>query len=305
MVKLSDRKIRWIVTNIDKGKTTTRAASTIYGITMRRVQQLIKEHRETGKSHILNRKRRPETILSEVQKTAIEEAWEDSRLGARLLYWELKKRGHSISKNKIHRYLTGTGKTMPDPNKQKKRKRCRYEREHTFSLLHMDWTEYKDMQVIAVEDDASRKILSIGEFCAATTDHAISVLKEVEKEAMNLNSFINEVNTDRGPQFYANKWTGKGEKGVSEFEKYLDSKGIKHIPSRRRNPQTNGKIERWFQEYKKHRHRFTSAQEFASWYNRRIHGALLLEYGETPSEAFMRKQRPEVLVGLFSRMVEG
>ena len=85
---------------------------------------------------------------------------------------------------------------------------------------------------------------------------------------------------------------------------YLDSQGIKHIPSRRKNPQTNGKIERWWQEYRKHRHRFLSADEFMNWYNNRIHGALELNHLETPSEAFIRKLRPEVLIGLFFKRLE-
>ncbi len=72
-----------------------------------------------------------------------------------------------------------------------------------------------------------------------------------------------------------------------------------HIPSRRNNPQTNGKIERWFQEYIKHRHKFKSVNEFKYWYNDRIHGSLKLEWGETPNEAFIRKLQSESILGLF------
>ncbi len=39
--------------------------------------------------------------------------------------------------------------------------------------------------------------------------------------------------------------------------------------------------------------------EFVRWYNRRIHGALWLEIGENPEEAFIRKAPPESLIGLF------
>jgi len=62
---------------------------------------------------------------------------------------------------------------------------------------------------------------------------------------------------------------------------YLESKRIIHIPSGGNNPQTNGKIERWFQEYLRHRNKFNSANEFKDWYNDRIHGSLELEWGET------------------------
>jgi transposase InsO family protein len=81
-------------------------------------------------------------------------------------------------------------------------------------------------------------------------------------------------------------------------------KGIKYIPSRRNNPQTNGKLERWGREYKKHRDKFESAEAFVAWYNSRIHGALNLEIGETPQEAFIRKLRSESLFGLFWKRIE-
>ena len=54
----------------------------------------------------------------------------------------------------------------------------------------------------------------------------------------------------------------------------------------------------------KHRRRFNSAEEFMEGYNDRIHGALDPEIGETPDEAFFRRLRPEVLLGLFFRDFE-
>jgi len=157
--------------------------------------------------------------------------------------------------------------------------------------------------VIAYEDDASRKILSIGEFTNATADNAILMLKEAESTVSGYNGGICEINTDRGSQFYANEGEKK-KKGISQFEQYLEDHGIKHVPSRRNNPQTNGKIERWFQEYIKHRHRFETVQEFVRWYNNRIHGSLRLDWGETPDEAFIRKLKPESILGLFFNTVD-
>ncbi|HUV02900.1 MAG TPA: hypothetical protein VMW67_05600, partial [Desulfobacteria bacterium] len=98
--------------------------------------------------------------------------------------------------------------------------------------------------------------------------------------------------------FYASGGEKKS-KGVSRFERYLSVRGINHIPSKRNNPQTNGKIERWFQEYKRHRWRFDSAYAFEKWYNDRIHGALDLECGETTNEAFIRKLRGASILGMF------
>jgi transposase InsO family protein len=148
------------------------------------------------------------------------------------------------------------------------------------------------------------KILSIGEFDNATTENAIDVLKEAEKQAEEVNAVIEAINTDRGAQFYPNKKDKNGE-ADSVFQSYLESKGIKHIPSRRNNPQTNSKIKRFVQTYKKHRHRFKSANEFKEWYNDRLHGALKLDWGETPNEAFIRKLQPESILGLFFKALDG
>jgi hypothetical protein len=74
----------------------------------------------------------------------------------------------------------------------------------------------------AFEDDASRKILSIGEFNNATTDNALEIPKIVEKEVIEVNGLIQSINTDRGSQFYPNKKDKNGE-AYSVFKDYLES----------------------------------------------------------------------------------
>ena len=86
----------------------------------------------------------------------------------------------------------------------------------------------------------------------------------------------------------------------TDFSKF--SKGINLIPSRIKNPQTNGKVEgRWY-EYDKHRWRFKTLQKWIDWYNERLTTALDIEHYETPNEAFVRKL-PN-LVALFWRHIE-
>ena len=302
MVKMTNRRIKlgidWV---LKKGETINQVAYT-FDISPRRIEQLVKIFKETGKYPILNPKRRPKVPLTEDQKKIIKQAYSESYFGARMLrYHIIKKYKQKIHQDKIHEYLLEIGLAKPDPKKQKKRKRCRYERDHSLSLLHADYMENEGIHLIAFEDDASRKILSIGEFNNATTDNALEVLKIAEKEVMEVNGLIESINTDRGSQFYPNKKDKNGE-ADSVFQDYLESKGIKHIPSRRNNPQTNGKIERWFQEYLRHRNKFNSANEFKDWYNDRIHGSLELEWGETPNEAFVRKMQPESILGRFFKV---
>ncbi len=95
--------------------------------------------------------------------------------------------------------------------------------------------------------------------------------------------------SDKGAQFYANKYDKKGKKGISEFERELMELGIEFLTSRRNHPQTNGKMEKWFDTMKKRfkKHSNETLQEFVKWYNgERIHHAL--EY-KTPEEVYIEK----------------
>jgi len=299
MTKLNNKKIKYIINQVTKKNQNTKTMAEIYDITRRRVQQLVKEYRKTGDVPKLRKNRRPRTYLTKEEKEMIDKVWNETKRGARLLYHELRMRGYKIPHNKIHQYLKQTGRTRPNPRKQKKRKRCRYEREHSGSLLHGDWhrTTENHPYVIVWLDDASRKILSGGEFAKATAEYSIETFRKAQSEALGYNVEIREVNTDRGTQFFSNK-----KEGTSLFQKYLKSQDIKHIPSRVHNPQTNGKIERFWYEYDKHRWRFDSLNEFIDWYNDLIHGALWIEIGETPKKAFERKMPPESILGLFWKM---
>ena len=158
MVKMTNAEIKWLIIRVGSGFFTVKKAAQVYGVTDRRVQQLIKMHRDTGEIPRLNPNRRPKMSLSADQKAVIEKAWEETRLGARRLFYELKRRGQHVPHNKIHQYLRETGRTTPNPRKQKKRKRCRYEREHSGDLVHGDWhrTTVNHPNAIIWLDDASR-----------------------------------------------------------------------------------------------------------------------------------------------------
>ena len=91
MVKLTDKKIEWAVKQvINKGESTGLVAA-IYGVSMRRIQQLVKYYRETGEYPMLDKKRRPKTHLSDVEKRIIEDVYNASFLGARLLRSHIQK----------------------------------------------------------------------------------------------------------------------------------------------------------------------------------------------------------------------
>jgi putative transposase len=297
MTKLSDTKIRWICRHIAEVKDwKKKAVAELYGISVRRVEQVVRTYIQTGSIPRLKKNRRPKaSALTQAEVDSIDQIWKEKRFGARMVFHELKNHSMKIPLHKIHAYMVKTGKTIPDPKKKKKRKRCRYEREHSFSLVHGDWhrTSEEHPHAIVWLDDASRNVLSGGEFEEATMEHSIETFKAAEVKAREYNAIIREANTDRGTQFY------NVHGGLSKFQEMLIQDGIRHIPSRRNNPQTNGKVERFWLEYDRHRWTFGSLDEFISWYNRRLHGALWLEIGECPDDAVWRKSQPESILGLF------
>lgn len=302
MVKLKERKLEWALKQ--KGKTNKELAF-ICGVKVRRFQQLKAEYRRTCKIPRLDPNRRPKTGLTEEEKLLIDKAVKESKFNGavKIRLYINKYYDKRLPYGKIHRYLLTQDISKPDKKKQKQRKYCRYERKHSFSLGHEDVHESKVIpgkQVIAWEDDASRLILAGGEFDHATTENTIKIAKEAKKVAWEkYSATLLALNTDKGSQFFANKKDSKGEKGISEFENFLEKEGIKHIPSRRNHPQTNGKEERWFRTYNEKRKEFNNFKEFKDWYNNSIHLGLNRKEGVTPNEAALHKLRPESLLGLF------
>ncbi len=300
MVKLTNKRVKWLINQVvNMGKKSSEIAS-VYGVTPRRVQQLVKEYRETKKYPELKKERRPKVYLSHSEKEIIEKVFLETKLSARFLYYELKQRGYKIAKNKIYDYLKSKGYAKPNPRKQKKRKRCRYERKHSGSLVHGDShrTSVNHPYCILWMDDASRKILGgLESEKPITNETSIKSLKQAIANAKEFNCRIYQVNTDRGPEFFSNK-KSYNKKSLSKFEIFLKEQGIQHVLSRVNNPQSNGKLERHWLEYDRHRWRFKTLNDYIVWYNNRLHGALTLEWAETPNQAFIRKLRPESLLGL-------
>jgi len=247
MVKLTDKRIKWGVKKIVSCELGTKEVSEIYEVTQRRFQVLVKEYKETGVYPVMKKERRPKTELSQEGRELIDRALMESLLGnavALRLYIE-EYYDKKLPYNKIHRYLLEKGISKEEKSKKKQRKYCKYERDHSFSLVHLDWHESKVIegkQVCVVEDDASRKIICGGEFDNSKDDHNIDLMKKAIRIAYDkYSSVIREVNTDKGPQFYCNKYNNKGTRGRTEFELLLAEQGINHIPSRRNHPRLMGK----------------------------------------------------------------
>ena len=82
---------------------------------------------------------------------------------------------------------------------------------------------------------------------------------------------------------------------------YCEEKGIKLVFTRYNHPQSNGKVERFFQTYQRFRGVFANVEEFRDWYNRvRPHFSLDLR---TPEKVFYEKVA-DIVFGEFWNFAE-
>jgi len=140
---------------------------------------------------------------------------------------------------------------------------------------------------LAVEDDASRRVFDMIETDASSASRSVELLDSV-REDWRAPVPILEVITDHGSEFIN---TRQDERPCldHEFERYLVENEITHTLCKVGRPQSNGKIERFFQTYDKHRWRFGTLDEFLTFYKKeRPHMSFDWDELETPADAFDR-----------------
>ncbi|MFH0875878.1 MAG: IS481 family transposase [archaeon] len=292
MVKVRNKKkLEWCLKKYEQGKASQKDISYMLKVTTRRFRQIYVHFKRNGKIPVIGKHiGRPSKILEPKHKEIIIATHGKYLMNAlyleKIIYAENKIR---IPHNTIHIVLKEQGLAKSEPNKQKRRKAyIRYERKHSLSAVHLDWHEPEGgPKVCAVQDDSSRKILSGGEFENATTENSIILMEQARERTQQFGK-IRECITDHGTQFCANKRDKDGN-AEHKFELYLKEHKIKPILCRYKHPQSNGKIEKWWDLYRIHRKRFNSFQEFVDWYNNRPHGSLNLRRAQTPEQAFMHR----------------
>lgn len=291
-MKLSDKDIERICYRFERNNIEKEILAFQFKVSIRRIEQILKEFHETRQIPKLKKVGRPTKIMEPATKQLIKDVYLLHKQNAILISYYLERDFKlKVSKNKIHLVLKELGLVKSDPKKAKPRKKVRYEREHTHSLWHVDWHYLKNGNyLIAFLDDASRKVFSL-EYFAMTTENSIDAFKK----AINFfGSKPKELMSDNGTQFKQLKYNNK-MKCNHEFMIFCKNQGIKQLFTRASRPQTNGKVERWFGTYEQKRPLFETHQEFQEWYNNLLHMNLGWKYAkyESPNEAFLRKMQAE------------
>lgn len=286
MIKLTEKKRKWIITQFRTGRGATSIAR-IQKISRRYVYKLAKKYKQKGKeAYKVKKAGRPKTKLNPIFVKKVIEIRNRDDYGSEKIHYVMTQKGFGVSQHIIQRILDEQGLTDPCPKRRGQRKYVRYQWPISNYMWHCDWSQYEGREYCIFIDDRSRKIMAAGVFNNATTENALFVLYQ----AMLTNEVCPViVLSDKGPQFYANKYDKTGKKGICEFEKEMKKLGIDFWTSRRNHPQTNGKMEKWFDTMKKRfkKHPDESLPDFITWYNEgRIHYSLNYD---TPEKVYREK----------------
>ena len=289
MKKLNQRKIRWIVKQIDKEERSVYRIAKIMNITPQWAREIHRIYHETGNYPFPQKPgRKPRPVSDDERNLILEVRKEHPISGALALEKILDSMGVHVPHNRIHRILKEEGLALDEPCKQRRRKWIRYERRFSNSLWHADWFEEKLDQIILFEDDASRFITGYGVFRNATSKNSIVVLGQ----AIQCYGIPRQLMTDHGVQFTSLPRETCGDPRPNEFQQFLRRYNIRHIKARVKHPQSNGKVERAGQTLQKLWKHFQCWDAAVSYYNyRRPHSSLENGCLRTPFQAFIDKSR--------------
>ena len=317
--RLSESQVRWIVREKRKGERTNAEIAATMKVSESCVQKIARRYKDVKLADIRHPKptgRPAASLPGRKEHSAVLWAKGRYRHGARKMEGAIERTtGMHIAHNYIHRMLRDEELAERNPKRSRRRKWVRYERRFSNSMWHTDYALLADGRwFLAYMDDASRFITGYGVFAKATGSNALKVLRDAMAEHGKPASIL----TDRGAQFYANESESR-KRGETEFEKELVKLEIRHVLARVNHPQTNGKLERFHRELKRHLPSFEeeaslsgagrggttggpfhaggprdAVEMLVDWYNNdRSHESLDVDSGETPARAFARKTAPE------------
>ncbi len=251
-------KARLVITAVTVEKRPVSEVARSYGVARSWVYALLARYREEGEAAFEPRPRRPKTSPRAIPDAAVslitgvrkDLAGQGLDAGPHTIAWHLAcYHGIRVSAATISRYLARAGMLTPEPRKRPKSSYLRFAAEMPNECWQADFTHYPlaggtDTEILAWLDDHSRYLLRItahrrvsgpavvAQFRAAVTEHGIP--------ASTL--------TGNGLVFTTRFAGGRG--GRNGFEAELRRLGVRQKNGRPSHPQTQGKIERFWQTLK-------------------------------------------------------
>lgn len=179
---------------------------------------------------------KPRTIHYKFSKAEKEEAIlirKSTVYSAKQIRIKLQEKGIIMSESCIKALVKE--KSLSRGNKMEgiKLRWVRFERDNPNSMWQIDGTETENgTWILPIEDDCSRYCIAVRKFKEMNTANVIALLEE----AIAMHGKPREILTDNGPEF------GGVRGNDSEFDRWCDKHGIKHIRSGVHKPTTIGKL---------------------------------------------------------------
>ncbi|MGI6589257.1 MAG: hypothetical protein ACOX1V_01175 [Candidatus Iainarchaeum sp.] len=133
MAVLNQRKIRWIIRQIDLGELSVWQIAKQQKITPLHVRRVYTKYKGVQQPKLL-KPGRPPTPLSKQEVGLVKRLFAKQPFGAVNMERILSINGKHIPHNRIHKIMKQEGLALTQPNKSKRRKWIRYERKYSNSL---------------------------------------------------------------------------------------------------------------------------------------------------------------------------
>lgn len=208
-----------------------------YSVSIRTLKRWQKRFSKDDTWNLIDDSRKPKIVHHKVTDQArgqVLSMREKTGWGAKKLKVLLPQIG--LSHDTINIILREAGITRKEHNRGQRAKYVRFQRKHANSLWHIDDSEFGGQgKIITVIDDCSRYCLGIFHVNTVSTNIVIKFLDELIKKF----GVPRQIISDNGSPY--------GSKSKhSKFDRWCRKRGIEHIRTRVKRPQTNGKVERLF-----------------------------------------------------------
>ena len=251
-------RARLVITAVTVEKRPVSEVARTYGVARSWIYALLARYREQGEAAYEARSRRPKaspraipdaavSLITEVRKDL---AGQGLDAGPQTIAWHLEHHhGLQVSPATVSRYLARAGLVTPEPRKRPRSSYLRFAAELPNERWQSDFTHYPlaggaDTEILAWLDDHSRYLLRITAHRHVSGPAVVAAFRAAVAEHGIPASTL----TDNGLVFTTRFAGGRG--GRNGFEAELRRLGVRQKNGLPSHPQTQGKIERFWQTLK-------------------------------------------------------
>jgi transposase InsO family protein len=257
-------KARLVITAVTVEKRPVSEVARAYGVARSWICTLLERYRTEGEAAFEPRSRRPKTSPAAISDDTIklivrlrkELSGRGLDAGPHTICWHLRHHNQvAVSAATVSRYLTAAGLVTPEPKKRPKSSYLRFAAELPNECWQADFTHYRltrpdgspgpDAEILGWLDDHSRLVLSLTAHRRVTGPIVLAAFRA----AVAVYGLPASTLTDNGMVFTTRLAGGRGGRNGLEHE--LRRLGITQKNGRPNHPQTQGKVERFWQTLNK------------------------------------------------------